>query len=147
MNFLQSLSPFLPPGKSLLKRNGFDNVTILTTYQDYKMASKAIAFMDIFQKRVCAGQTLSEAMYSAEQTFPDAANFLRHTAREIGQLKGQRNELENIAEFDEPDSLTPEEEKIEEKKKRIKIHPPGKKLWPRLEQKNQIIFLLSSFLL
>jgi TPR repeat protein len=112
MNFLQSLPPFLPPGKSLLKRNGFDNVTILTTYSDYKMACKAIDFMDIFQKRVCAGQTLSEAMYSAEQTFPDAANFLRHTAREIGQLKGQRNELENIAQFDEPDSLTPEEEKM-----------------------------------
>eukprot|EP00978_Attheya_sp_CCMP212_P026854 scaffold89047_cov44-Attheya_sp.AAC.1 len=119
-NFLHLLAPFLPsclltvlpPGKSLLKSNGFDNVTLLTTYTDYKMACKAINFMDIFQKRVRAGQTFSEAICGAEQIFPDAANFLRHTDREIGQLKGQRNELEDIAEFDEPNSLTPEEEKM-----------------------------------
>ena len=96
-------------GKSLLQSNGFESITILTLSSDYQMALKYIHFMEAVKKCVSPDGVL-KIDDLLKKNYADELNFLRHTTRELGQLKGQRNELVRNMNFAAPTALNELEE-------------------------------------
>jgi len=103
-------------GKDVLKENGFDYVTVLTTSNDYTLCTKVQEYINVVAQRIDAGDTFAEAVTGANVKIPDSANFLRHTFREIGKIKGGRSEFEKIVNMENiPGGLSPDEEETKEK--------------------------------
>jgi hypothetical protein len=113
MNVVQAMGRATFNGRSVLERNGFSHVTMLATSNDYTMAQKIQRYIEEISQRIKNGESFRGAMSGASQKMPDSTNFLRHTFREIGQLKGQRKLFKDIVSFDEPDDvLSPDEDNI-----------------------------------
>lgn len=110
-NVVQTLGRATFNGKSILKENGFSHVTMLTNHQDLRMASKMQEFIEEIYRRIENGCDFYDAV---KNEMHDNANFLRHTSRELGLLKGQRHTLldmtnfGNIIELDKADVITKE---------------------------------------
>ena len=58
-------------GKVVLEGNGFQQVTVLATYQDLTSARKYVAMTDHFDYRLRQGDSVWEALAGAQQTIPD----------------------------------------------------------------------------
>jgi hypothetical protein len=117
-NVVQAMGRATGNWKSVLESNGFNHSKILTASNDYTMAMKVDAYNEEVSRRVKDdGKSFYEAMTGADEKMPDAANFLRHTFREIGQLKGQRASFKKLVNFVEPEdeSLTPDEKNAKTK--------------------------------
>ena len=67
--------------RDVLNANGFNCARVLTTNNDLTVCNKMQNYINEISHRVCEGDTLSQAMTGANKKMPDAANFLRHTAR------------------------------------------------------------------
>ena len=69
-------------------------------------------YISEIQKRIQEkGDTLADAMSGANEKIPDSANFLRHTFRELGRIKGLKKQMEERANVeDAPEELSPDEE-------------------------------------
>lgn len=112
MNVIQAMGRATFNGKNILTQNGFGHVTLLSTATDFTMAQRALNFIDQVQRRVNEGEKLVDVIRGNLQEFKDTANFLRFTNRELGQLQGQRNELETLTTFETPAALNSQEEDI-----------------------------------
>lgn len=111
MNVVQTMGRATFNGKSVLKNNGFKHVTIMTTSNDFTMASKTQEYLEEVYRRHKSGGEFIDAVTGANEKMPDGANFLRHTFREIGLLKGQRKQFKDLVSFAEPPAeLTADEE-------------------------------------
>ncbi|CAB9506184.1 expressed unknown protein [Seminavis robusta] len=101
MSYVQALGRATFNGKSILSKNGFSAVTVLTTPQDYTTAVKELRFVDEMFRRVWDGETFRQALTGAKTMIPDAANFLRNTPRAVSRLKRHREQLQ-ISKFEKP---------------------------------------------
>lgn len=90
MNMIQTMGRATFNGRSVLKQNGFTDVKLLTTKNDFITAKKAQPYVDEVIRRFYEGSTFKEAVTGTKEEFKDDVNFLRHTFREIGRLRGQR---------------------------------------------------------
>ncbi len=115
MNVVQTLGRATFNGKKILKDNGFENVTVLTNKKDLDMAMSVQKYLEELESRVKSGETFSDAVTGAKNKISDTANFVRRTFREIGMLKGQRQRFQSLVSFDDPEELTPDEEKEKDK--------------------------------
>lgn len=103
-------------GKATLKDNGFDCVRVLTTSNDYTLCTKVQNYINVVASRMEFGDTFAEAVTGANAKIPDSANFLRHTFRELGRVKGLRKEFEDLVDVeDAPVGLSPDEEETKGK--------------------------------
>ena len=119
-NYVQSLGRGTFNGReSVLKANGFDHVTVLTTEADLKMARSYIQFLDLLHEKLEAGASPEDAISGVAGKFPASANFLKHTLRKLGQRKALRNYINqdllfNERDDEESDSWDEEEEDEED---------------------------------
>jgi hypothetical protein len=96
-------------GKTVLEENGFNHVTILTNAHDFTMALTMQTWVKQIFARIENGWDPVDAVTTV---MPDEANFLRHTFRELGHLKGQRQtcldimKFENVYDLREDDKIT-----------------------------------------
>jgi hypothetical protein len=112
MNVVQTMGRATFNGKAILEQNGINHVTMLTTSNDFTMALKTQEFLEEVDRRYKSGERFIDAVTGANKEMPDTANFLRHTFREIGALKGQRGEFKDLVLFAEPsEELSAQEEK------------------------------------
>eukprot|EP00957_Ditylum_brightwellii_P164165 12499343-Ditylum_brightwellii.AAC.1 len=117
MNVVQAMGRATFNGRSVLSGNGMQNVTLLTTSNDYVMARKVQNYIGDVHRQLQKGIVFHEAASGAIEKLPDSANFLRHTPRQIGQLKGQREIWKNLTSFYAPNynALNSDEEEIKVK--------------------------------
>ena len=88
--------------ETVLKANGFDKVTVLTTKSDLKCARAYNEFIDLLHVKLREeGVTPEDAISGLAGKFPASANFLRHTKRKLGQPKDLRNWLDQNTLFHE----------------------------------------------
>ncbi len=87
-NVVQTLGRATFNGRSVLNENGFDKVTVLMTSNDLTMCVKIQNYVNQVAHRMQQGDTLAQAMTGANEKLPDSANWLRHTPRELGRIKG-----------------------------------------------------------
>ncbi|KAL7545564.1 hypothetical protein ACHAWF_008915 [Thalassiosira exigua] len=115
-NMVQTLGRITFNGRSVLKDNGFDGVTVLTTSNDLTVCLKKQKYIEEVSKRIKSGDTFADAVTGANQRLPDSANFLRHTFRELGGIRGMRAQFEEwVLMEDVPKELSPDEEETKEK--------------------------------
>eukprot|EP00956_Cyclotella_meneghiniana_P017673 scaffold29026_cov29-Cyclotella_meneghiniana.AAC.1 len=108
-SYIHSIGRLTGNSKSELNENGFDCVRILTTREDFKVAKKLRNFFKEIHDRLQRGETLVEAITGQNAAFPDDANFLRETFRNIGPIKSRRKQFEGMISFDEPTGLEQED--------------------------------------
>mgnify|MGYP001033789480 CR=1 FL=1 len=87
-NVVQTLGRATFNGRSVLNENGFDKVTVLMTSNDLTMCVKIQNYVNQVAHRMQQGDTFAQAMIGANEKLPDSANWLRHTFRELGRIKG-----------------------------------------------------------
>ncbi|KAL7540610.1 hypothetical protein ACHAXR_010249 [Thalassiosira sp. AJA248-18] len=103
-------------GSNLLQDNGFDCIRVLTTSNDYTTCVKKQNYINQVAHRIQLGDDFPAAVTGANEKMADSANFLRHTFREIGRVKGMRKQFEDWVDFDDvPKELSPDEEETKEK--------------------------------
>jgi len=103
-------------GRNVLKENGFDCVRVLTTSSDYTVCIKKQNYINEVSQRIQLGDTFAAAVTGANHKIPDSANFLRHTFREVGRIKGMRKQFEDWVDMEDvPKELSPDEEETKEK--------------------------------
>jgi hypothetical protein len=107
---MQTLGRATFRGKEALKKNGFDNVTILMPKTDFAMSVTYQRYILEIQARIDNGASLDHAMSGATSKLPDAANIKRHSPRKIGQWpRKQLNDLMSHDAFEEADDVAPGE--------------------------------------
>lgn len=99
--------------RDVLDSNGFSCVTVLTTINDLTVSIKMQNYIIGIDRRIRQGDTFSQAMTGAKEKMPDDSNFVRHTFREIGPIKGGRKWIQNA--FEEEISWGLAEESTKEK--------------------------------
>ena len=84
---------------------------------DYDVCVKAQNYMDhIASRTMQLGDSLKAAMTGANEQIPGSADFLRHTFRELGKIKGQRNQwLESVHVDRALHELSPHDQQAKEK--------------------------------
>eukprot|EP00977_Amphora_coffeiformis_P003465 scaffold640_cov166-Amphora_coffeaeformis.AAC.1 len=112
MNLVQTLGRATFNGKSILRENGFNAVTLLTPTRDYITVKKLLTYVDYVSEEISSGKSFHDAMTGASDAIPDAANFLRHTTRPVSQIKRHREHLESSAFFERPPVELSEDELI-----------------------------------
>jgi len=112
---LQTLGRATFNGRSLLKANGIENVTILTTYNDFRACDKLMTFIDAVATRAKEDGISFKDAFAGEVTKPHTheADFLQATSREVCSYRGCGSLLESIWHVEEPPlELSVEEEEI-----------------------------------
>ena len=99
--------------RDVLGDNGFDCVKVLTTSTDLTVCIKMNNYINEIGRRMGQGDTIFQAMTGATETMPDDSNFVRHTFREIGPIKGRKKLIQNA--FEEEITWGPAEEDTKEK--------------------------------
>ena len=67
-------------------------------------------------RRMQQGDSFAAAVTGANEKIPGSADFLRHTFRELGRIKGGRNEFLDLVDVDEPpNELSAHDEQTKEK--------------------------------
>ncbi len=99
--------------RDVLDSNGFGCVTALTTINDLTVCIKMQNYINEIGRRIDQGDTFFQAMTGATEKMPDNANFVRHTFREIGPIKGRKKWIQNA--FAEASSWGFAEENTKEK--------------------------------
>ena len=92
-NVVQTLGRATFNGKHLLIENGFDNVTVLMTSNDLTMCKKIQNYVDQVARRIQQGDSFAAAVKGTIEKVPDCANFIRHTRRELGRIKGKMKDI------------------------------------------------------
>ena len=87
-NVVQTLGRATFNGRTVLNENGFDNVTVLMTSNDLTMCVKIQNYVNHIAYRMQKGDNFAAAMTGANEEIPDTANWIRHTFREPGRIKG-----------------------------------------------------------
>jgi hypothetical protein len=87
-NVVQTLGRATFNGRSVLNENGFENVTVLMTSNDLTMCVKTQNYVNHIAHRMQKGDSFAAAMTGANEEIPDTANWIRHTFREPGRIKG-----------------------------------------------------------
>ncbi len=87
-NVVQTLGRATFNGRNVLNENGFDKVTVLMTSNDLTMCVKIQNYINHIADRVQQGDSLAAAMTGTNEEIPDTANWIRHTFRELGRVKG-----------------------------------------------------------
>ncbi len=87
-NVSQALGRATFYGRKVLNNNGFDKVTVLMTSNDLTMCLKMQNYINYIAHRLKQGDTYTAAVTGANVKIPDDANWLRHTFRELGRIKG-----------------------------------------------------------
>ena len=87
-NVVQTLGRASFNGRNVLNENGFGKVTVLMTSNDLTMCVKIQNYINHIADRVQQGDSLSAAMTGTNEEIPDTANWIRHTFRELGRVKG-----------------------------------------------------------
>eukprot|EP00984_Skeletonema_dohrnii_P012751 scaffold5206_cov78-Skeletonema_dohrnii-CCMP3373.AAC.4 len=81
--------------RDVLDSNGYDCVTVLTTINDLTVCIKMQNYINEIGRRIGKGDTFLQAMTGATEKMPDDSNFVRHTFREIGPIKGGRKLIQD----------------------------------------------------
>ena len=104
-DYIQAIGRATFNGLSTLKKNGHDNVTILTSEKDFQAAQRYYKFLGEISSRIKPGVSPLEAIRSAEEKLPDEANFFRTTNRKIGRRKDLK--LRDLGQemFEEPSCM------------------------------------------
>ena len=89
-NAIQTLGRGAFNGRSLLKANGHNHVTVLMTSGDWDMVICHQRYIMEVHKRVTSGEDVEEAMRGARQDLPANTNYLLHTQRRTGQRSKHR---------------------------------------------------------
>jgi hypothetical protein len=117
-NYVQSLGRGTFNGlHTVLKDNGFDHVTVLTTEADLNMARAYIKFLDLLHDKLVGGASVEDAINGLAGKFPASANFLQHTKRKLGQRKKLRDCLDEkqlFREDNEEEDNEAEEEDLDD---------------------------------
>jgi hypothetical protein len=92
-NVVQTLGRATFNGQNLLIENGFDNVTVLMTSNDLTMCRKIQNYVNHVACRIPQGDSFAEAVKGTIQKVPECANFIRHTCRELGRIRGNLSRL------------------------------------------------------
>ena len=105
-NLVQAIGRATGNNKSVLTANGHDHVTILVNKEDFTSVIKHENFVSEFGKLMSVNNKTTkgkggnmnakDALVHALACHDDNLNFLRHTKREIGKLKGQRQRMKRI---------------------------------------------------
>lgn len=82
-------------GKARLQENGFDHVTVLTLWSDFRCALAEQSFLSECGERGNSGGTTAEAIEGKE--FRAESNMLAHCGREPGQIKGKRENIKRVS--------------------------------------------------
>jgi hypothetical protein len=73
-------------GREILKRNGFEHVTLLTTSGDWEMVRDYPHYVEEVLRRISEdNEPIREAMHGAVHKIPAFANYLQYTSRKTGQ--------------------------------------------------------------
>jgi len=83
--------------KSVLRRNGFENPVLLTTEKDFDTIQNYAKLMDFTIERVENGDTIEQAMHGIKEAIPNELAFFLRTYRELGKIKGPRDQLVTFA--------------------------------------------------
>lgn len=117
-NLGQALGRATGNGASVLKTNGFHEVTILTLEEDWLVTMKYQNFVSEIHDRVKNGEqgTAGEALGSNEIPFSDNANFQRHSKRRIGQQREPRlDRLLDPHMYNGPENFSDAEKRMKDK--------------------------------
>ncbi|CAB9510755.1 expressed unknown protein [Seminavis robusta] len=102
-NYVQAIGRATFNGlETVLKANGLSHVTVLTLKNDFSMAHKYTKFVSEVSQRLKTGATVAEVMSDGKKLFSDAANYLLHTNRKTGQIKGHKHLLPEQRMFEDP---------------------------------------------
>lgn len=117
---IQSLGRACYQGKHILKKNGFNHVTVLTAGSDYDLAFHADAFINRFFDEIEKTQlpflTVMKSMHpDLAKAFPEEANVFRSTNRHLSPNKKHKNVFEETISFEGATELTPGEQELGER--------------------------------
>lgn len=87
-NVVQTLGRATFNGRNVLNENGFNKITVLMTSNDLTMCVKIQNYVNHIADRMQQGDSLAAAMTGTNEEIPDTANWIRHTFRELGRVKG-----------------------------------------------------------
>ena len=105
--FIQALGRATFNGlNSVLKINGHEHVTVLTSENDLRMARSNQDFVKELVERTQCGISLKEALSRVEKRFPCKANYTLHTNRKTGQIKDLKDHLPGQDCFEHPKDVS-----------------------------------------
>lgn len=112
---IQTLGRVTGNGKGVLKHNGFDSVTALTTRADYNIFHTVQHYIDYITCRVKNGEGFKQALTGANQKLPHETNFFNTSFRELGPMKDLRARfLPNMNFEDAPPELSKDDEELKD---------------------------------
>ncbi len=112
---IQTLGRVTGNGKCVLKDNGFESVTVLTTRTDYNTFDSVQNYIDDVTYRVKKGERFKEALTGTNLKLPHKANFFNISFRELGPMKDLRARFwPNMNFEDAPPELSKDDEALKD---------------------------------